>query len=243
VHDIIRFMARGPRSGTSADPGHAGAGGVRRGGHTQVASAGRTVFLVGFVCLILAVMVARLLILMAEAHSAFDRAWLPTVAAGCAVAVGWAELYAAAIWRYPGQRWVQWIGYAYAFATVALMAPFFPRIPGVRFSFTSRLHRGSSPPLLDSLTLGAMAFVAAGITIAALAVLLNRPLPLLAAWQLATRGGADASSMLHVRARLREVGRPGPGRGAKANCGSPPARSPGRCPAAGRRLISPALRS
>ncbi len=165
----------------------------------------------GLVYLILGVIVARLVILMAGAHPEFGRAWLPTIAEGCAAAVSWAGLYAAAIWRYPGRRWVQWIGYAYAFATVVLMAPFFPRTPGAGFSFASRLRRGSPPPVLDWLALRALAFAATGFTIAVLVVVLNRPLSRLESRRLATWNGADSSSVLHVGARLREVGPSGPG--------------------------------
>ena len=163
----------------------------------------------GLVCSVLGAMVARLVILMAGAHSEFGRAWLPTIAAGCAVSAGWAGLYAGAIWRFPGMRRAQWIGYAYAFGTIILTTPFFPRIPGMGYTFTNRFHRGSSSPLLDRLSLGAMAFAAAGITIAVLVVLFNRPLSRLESRQLAT--WAAASSVLHVRARLREVGPAGPG--------------------------------
>jgi hypothetical protein len=161
------------------------------------------------VCPVLGVVVARLVILMAGAHSEFGRAWLPMNAAGCAVSVGWAGLYVGAIWRCPGMRRAQWIGYAYAFATIILTAPFFPRIPGTGYTFTGRFHRGSAPPLLDRLMLGAMAFAAAGIAIAVLAVLFNRPLSRLESRRLATWAGA--SSVLRVRARLREVGPAGPG--------------------------------
>jgi len=163
------------------------------------------------VCLILGVLVARLVILMAAARPEFGRAWLPAIATGCTVSVGWAGLWAAAIWRYRGRRWVQWIGYAFAFATVVLMAPFFPRSPGTGFSFTSKLHRGSPPPPLDWLMLRAMAFAATGITISALAVLLHRPLSRLDG-RIAANVSSDASSVLHVRARLRDVGPDGPGR-------------------------------
>lgn len=202
-------MARPARSGTSPDPGRAGSGGVRPGGRARVPGAGRTVFGFGFACLILGVAVARLVTLMAGAHPEFGRAWLPTIAAGCAVSAGWAGLYAAAIWRFPGRRWVQWIGYAYAFATIVLMAPFFPRIQGTGYSFTTRLPQGSPPPLLDRLMLGAMAFAAAGITMAVLAVLFHRPLSRLESRRLST--WAAASSVLHVRARLREAGPAGHG--------------------------------
>lgn len=202
-------MSRRGRSGASADPGLAGTDGTRRGRATRV-PAGRTVFIAGVVCLILGVLVARLVILMAEARPEFGRAWLPAIATGCAVSVSWAGLWAAAIWRYRDRRWVQWIGYAYAFATVVLMAPFFPRSPGTGFSFTSKLHRGSPPPLVDWLMLRAMAFVATGITITALAVLLHRPLSRLDS-RIAADASSDVSSVLHVQARLRDVGPDGPG--------------------------------
>jgi len=208
-NDIIRFMARRGRSAASADPGLPGTDGVRRGVRNQVRGAGRPVFVFALACLVLGVMVARLVILMAEVHPEFGRAWLPAIGAGCAVSVGWAGLYAAAIWFCPGRRWAQWIGYGYAFAAIVLMAPFFPRSPGTGYSFTSRLPRGSSPPLLDWLMLGAMAFAAAGMTMAVLALLFSGPLSRLEGRRLATR--AAASSVLHVWARLREVGPAGPG--------------------------------
>jgi hypothetical protein len=166
-------------------------------------------FVFGFACLVLGAMVARLVTLMAGAHPEFGRVWLPTIAAGCAVSVGWAGLYAAGIWRFPGRRWVQWIGYAYAFATIVLMAPFFPRALGTGYSFTTRLPERSPPPVLDRLMLGAMAFAAAGITMAVLAIAFNRPLSRLESRRLST--WAAASSVLHVRARLREVGPAGHG--------------------------------
>ena len=168
----------------------------------------------GLACLVLGIAVARLGTLIAGAHPEFGRAWLPTIAAGWAVSVGWAGLYAAAIWRFPGRRWVQWIGYAHAFATIVLTAPFFrpagfPRSQGTGYSFTTRLPQGSPPPLLDRLVLGAMAFAAAGISLAVLAVLFNRPLSRLESRRLST--WAAASSVLHVRARLREAGLAGYG--------------------------------
>jgi hypothetical protein len=166
----------------------------------------------GLACLVLGVMVARLVMLMTAAHSEYGRAWLPPTAAGCAVSVGWAGLYAAAIWRCPGSRRADWIGYGYAFATIVVMAPFFPRSPGTGYSFTRRLPRGSSPPLLDWVMLAAMAFAAAGLTMAALVVVFIRPLSRLASSHPAAWGGANASSVLRVRARLREVGPAGPGR-------------------------------
>jgi hypothetical protein len=55
-----------------------------------------------------------------------------------------------------------------------------------------------------------MAFVATGITITALAVLLHRPLSRLDS-RMAANVSSDASSVLHVRARLRDVGPDGPG--------------------------------
>ena len=197
MHDIIRFMARRGRSGSSADPGLAGPNGAG------------IVFLFGFVCLVLGVVIARLVTLMDLVHPEFGRAWLPMISAGCAVSVGWAWLYAAAIWRFPGRRRVQWIGYAYAFATIALTAPFFPRTLAAGYSFTTRLPEGSPPPLLDRLMLGAMAFAAAGITITVLAVLFGRPLARLESRRLSS--WAAASSVLHVQARLREFGPAGPG--------------------------------
>lgn len=206
VRDIIRFMARPARSGPS-DPGLAGTEGGRPGGRARVP--GGSVFGLGLSCLVLCVVIARLVTLMAGVHPEFGRAWLPAVSAGCAVSVGWAGLYAAAIWRFPGRRWVQWIGYADVFATIGLMAPFFPRVLGTGYSFTTRLPEGSPPPPLDRLMLGALAFAAAGITIAVLAVVLYRPLSRLESRRLSA--WAAESSVLQVRARLREVGPAGHG--------------------------------
>jgi len=201
-HDIIKFMARPGRTGTS-DPGLAGAEGGRAG------VPGGSVFGLGLACLVLGVVIARLVALMAGAHAEFGRAWVPAISAGCAVSGGWAGLYAAAIWRFPGRRWVQWIGYAYAFATIAAVAPFFPRTGGAGYSFSTRLPGGSPPPPLDRLMLGALAFAAAGITIAVQAIVLYRPLSRLESRRLSA--WAATSSVLQVRARLREVGPAGHG--------------------------------
>jgi hypothetical protein len=57
--------------------------------------------------------------------------------------------------------------------------------------------------------LGAMAFAAAGITVVVLAVVFNRPLSRLESRRLSA--WAAASSVLNVRARLREVGPAGHG--------------------------------